>query len=89
MLFFLLGQLMGIERASLAIALIWLTTFEGHLMRVNGGLNYKEALAKSLIFLEAQRSGKLPPNNRVPWRGDSGLDDGKLANVHKHLFVCP
>ncbi|KAK9698220.1 hypothetical protein RND81_08G089500 [Saponaria officinalis] len=43
--------------------------------------NYKEALAKSIIFLECQRSGKLPPNNRVPWRGDSGLDDGKLANV--------
>lgn len=44
-------------------------------------INYKEALTKSLIFLEAQRSGKLPPNNRVPWRGDSALDDGKLANV--------
>ncbi|KAJ1382275.1 Six-hairpin glycosidase superfamily [Sesbania bispinosa] len=50
-------------------------------MHVNGDLNYKEALTKSLIFLEAQRSGKLPSNNRVPWRGDSGLDDGKLANV--------
>ncbi|CAH8360758.1 unnamed protein product [Eruca vesicaria subsp. sativa] len=44
-------------------------------------INYKEALTKSLIFLEAQRSGKLPSNNRVPWRGDSALDDGKLANV--------
>ncbi|XP_074286343.1 endoglucanase 16 [Silene latifolia] len=45
------------------------------------GYNYKEALSKSIIFLECQRSGKLPLNNRVPWRGDSGLDDGKLANV--------
>ena len=49
---------------------------------VNGTfINYKDALTKSLIFLEAQRSGKLPPNNRVPWRGDSALDDGKLVNV--------
>lgn len=49
---------------------------------VNGtNINYKDALTKSLIFLEAQRSGKLPPNNRVPWRGDSALNDGKLANV--------
>ncbi|XP_010503056.1 PREDICTED: endoglucanase 16-like [Camelina sativa] len=49
---------------------------------VNGTfINYKEALTKSLIFLEAQRSGKLPTNNRVPWRGDSALDDGKLCNV--------
>ena len=51
-----------------------------------GGLNYKEALTKSLIFLEAQRSGKLPKNNRVPWRGDSALDDGKLVNVSFYLF---
>ncbi|XP_022933062.1 endoglucanase 16-like [Cucurbita moschata] len=43
--------------------------------------NYKDALTKCLIFLEAQRSGKLPPNHRPPWRGDSALDDGKLANV--------
>ncbi|CAJ1973590.1 unnamed protein product [Sphenostylis stenocarpa] len=51
------------------------------MMHVNGGLNYKEALTKSLIFLEAQRSGKLPEDNRVPWRGDSALDDGKLVHV--------
>ncbi|GMJ07564.1 glycosyl hydrolase 9A4 [Hibiscus trionum] len=49
-------------------------TVKGH------AFNYTEALSKSLIFLEAQRSGKLPPNHRVPWRGDSGLDDGKEAN---------
>lgn len=44
-------------------------------------LDYKDALTKSIIFLEAQRSGKLPPNNRLPWRGDSALDDGKEAGV--------
>ncbi|KAI4316461.1 hypothetical protein L6164_024439 [Bauhinia variegata] len=75
-----------IERASSsssssAIFLIWLTTFQGYLMLVNGHLNYREALTKSIIFLEAQRSGKLPSNNRVPWRGDSALDDGKLDDV--------
>ena len=30
----------------------------------------------SIMFYEAQRSGKLPKNNRIPWRGDSGLKDG-------------
>ena len=50
-------------------------------VRVNGDFNYKEALTKSLIFLEAQRSGKLPPNHTLSWRGDSALEDGKLANV--------
>ena len=38
--------------------------------------NYVEALQKSLFFYEAQRSGDLPANNRVNWRGDSGLTDG-------------
>ena len=47
----------------------------------NGGCtttltNYKDVLHKSLLFYEAQRSGKLPADNRVPWRRDSCLTDG-------------
>nr|BBA57845.1 endo-1,4-beta glucanase E4 [Thermobifida alba] len=38
--------------------------------------NYAEALQKSMFFYEAQRSGALPEDNRVSWRGDSGLTDG-------------
>ena len=38
--------------------------------------NYAEALQKSEFFYEAQRSGALPANKRVLWRGDSGLRDG-------------
>ncbi|KAG7979809.1 hypothetical protein I3843_05G149800 [Carya illinoinensis] len=46
------------------------------------GFDYGEALNKSLLFLEAQRSGKLPTNDkRVAWRGDSGLKDGYLQGV--------
>merc|ERR1711872_145896 len=37
--------------------------------------DYGEAIDLSLQFYEAQRSGKLPSDNRVPWRGDSALDD--------------
>jgi hypothetical protein len=43
--------------------------------------NYADALSKSLIFFEGQRSGKLPPGNRMPWRADSGLTDGAQYNV--------
>ena len=32
-----------------------------------------------MLFYEAQRSGKLPENQRVKWRGDSGLQDGQDA----------
>ncbi|XP_050412028.2 endoglucanase E-4 [Patella vulgata] len=37
--------------------------------------NYGEVLEKSILFYEAQRSGKLPKNNRIPWRADSALSD--------------
>jgi endoglucanase len=30
-----------------------------------------------LYFYEAQRSGQLPIQNRVPWRNSSSLEDGK------------
>ncbi|KAK7253060.1 hypothetical protein RIF29_37464 [Crotalaria pallida] len=43
--------------------------------------NYQDALGKAILFFEGQRSGKLPPNQRVKWRGDSALSDGKLENV--------
>ncbi|KAL9844145.1 putative cellulase [Arabidopsis thaliana] len=44
-------------------------------------INYAEALQKSLLYFEAQRSGKLPPNQRVTWRGDSALKDGSDAHI--------
>ena len=43
--------------------------------------DYGDALAKSILFLEGQRSGRLPASQRVTWRGDSALSDGKLQNV--------
>ncbi|KAA8533359.1 hypothetical protein F0562_033108 [Nyssa sinensis] len=48
---------------------------------IAGGSDYGDALDKSLMFFEAQRSGKLPANQRVKWRGDSGLRDGFLQGV--------
>ena len=42
-----------------------------------GTFNYAEALQKSFLFYEAQRSGPLPDDNRIPWRGDSALTDGQ------------
>ncbi len=38
--------------------------------------NYGEALQKSIMFYEFQRSGVLPADKRDNWRGDSGLKDG-------------
>ncbi|CAI5478732.1 unnamed protein product [Closterium sp. Yama58-4] len=41
----------------------------------------EDALRKSILFFEQQRSGKLPPDQRAKWRGDSGLKDGKDVGV--------
>merc|ERR1712156_172125 len=54
--------------------------------RPNGKCNsltddYAEVLRLSNLFYEAQRSGKLPADNRVPWRGDSAVDDGSDVGV--------
>ncbi|KAH9616476.1 hypothetical protein KSS87_000584 [Heliosperma pusillum] len=38
--------------------------------------DYGDALSKSILFFEGQRSGKLPSSQRMPWRQDSALRDG-------------
>ncbi|XP_078428536.1 glycosyl hydrolase 9B8 [Wolffia australiana] len=38
--------------------------------------DYADALSKSLLYFEAQRSGRLPYNQRVSWRHHSALTDG-------------
>ncbi|GFP82565.1 endoglucanase 6 [Phtheirospermum japonicum] len=48
---------------------------------VMGGHDYGQALSKTILFFEAQRSGFLPTSQRVQWRGHSGLTDGKINGV--------
>ncbi|EPB90432.1 hypothetical protein HMPREF1544_02798 [Mucor circinelloides 1006PhL] len=49
---------------------------------VTGNVHYANLMNNSLWFYEAQRSGNLPANNRVPWRSDSALKDGSDNNVN-------
>lgn len=55
---------------------------------VSLSLDYKEALNKAIMFFEGQRSGKLPSSQRVNWRGDSALSDGKPDNVCIYVMYC-
>ncbi|CAK9180264.1 unnamed protein product, partial [Ilex paraguariensis] len=43
--------------------------------------DYGDALSKSLLYFEAQRSGRLPYSQRVTWRHHSGLTDGLEQGV--------
>ncbi|PKI65761.1 hypothetical protein CRG98_013833 [Punica granatum] len=49
--------------------------------KVGSAHDYVEALYKSILFFEGQRSGKLPPTQRMTWRKDSGLRDGFEVGV--------
>src|SRR5512139_2925351 len=47
-------------------------------------VNYAEALQKTILFYEAQRSGQLSTSSiptRFAWRGDAQLTDGKAQNL--------
>ncbi|PIA34507.1 hypothetical protein AQUCO_03700053v1 [Aquilegia coerulea] len=60
----------------LALALLFLVLNQGF-----ATIDYGAALTKSILYYEAQRSGKLPANQRANWRGDSGLKDGSDNNI--------
>nr|AID55382.1 glycoside hydrolase family 9 C4 [Gossypium hirsutum] len=62
-----------IEMTPLLLLLFLPFVFAGH--------DYNQALSKSILFFEAQRSGYLPHNQRVTWRANSGLNDGKASGV--------
>ncbi|KAL3523239.1 hypothetical protein ACH5RR_016073 [Cinchona calisaya] len=49
--------------------------------------NYTLALHKALLFFNAQKSGKLPKSNGIPWRGNSGLTDGSTLTDVKGGLV--
>ncbi|KAI4313747.1 hypothetical protein L6164_026702 [Bauhinia variegata] len=46
-----------------------------------GRHDYHDALRKSILFFEGQRSGRLPPDQRLRWRRDSALHDGSTFGV--------
>jgi preprotein translocase subunit SecY len=49
--------------------------------------DYANALEKSILFFEGQRSGRLPSNQRLTWRGDSGLSDGSTYHVLVQILL--
>lgn len=50
--------------------------------KATGSYNYGEALQKSLLFYELQRSGDIDESTaRTNWRGDSGMSDGADAGL--------
>ncbi|EMS60956.1 Endoglucanase 11 [Triticum urartu] len=61
----------------LAFSLVW---FSSHVLAA-GHPDYADALAKSLLFFQGQRSGRLPPDQAVKWRSNSAMSDGSAANV--------
>ncbi|KAG6518062.1 hypothetical protein ZIOFF_021463 [Zingiber officinale] len=67
---------MGNERFVTVVLVVFLAV-----AAASKDLDYKDALSKSLLYFEAQRSGRLPYTQRVAWRGHSGLTDGLQQGV--------
>ncbi|CAN0908806.1 Endoglucanase 6 [Linum grandiflorum] len=65
----------------MAAAPLFLLFILGSFQYAFAGHDYGQALSKSILFFEAQRSGFLPHNQRVTWRSNSGLADGKASGV--------
>ncbi|KQK02009.1 endoglucanase 7 [Brachypodium distachyon] len=78
-----LGRRLGTVVLSLLLVLVILAegSSSNKQQKKNRGHNYEEALRKSLLYFEAQRSGRLPHGQRVPWRDHSGLTDGLEQGV--------
>ncbi|XP_059662449.1 endoglucanase 11-like [Cornus florida] len=51
------------------------------ILPLSQSLDYGEALKKSLLYFESQRSGRLPYNQRATWRHHSGITDGLEQGV--------
>jgi hypothetical protein len=71
------GKSVEMSKLSLLLTMMMAT------MAKSVSLNYGEALTKSILFFEGQRSGKLPPSQRMKWRKDSALHDGQDIHVSK------
>lgn len=67
------------------LTLAWMLTMAA--AQNSGSHNYADALSKCLMFFEGQRSGKLPPSQRITWRKDSGLKDGSDVGVSPSLSL--
>jgi len=63
---------------SLSLLCFLLTT--GFIYVAGQTYNYNEVLRQSILFYEAQRSGQLPSNNRIPYRGNSAMNDRGINN---------
>ncbi|GJN03531.1 hypothetical protein PR202_ga20986 [Eleusine coracana subsp. coracana] len=71
-------MVISLLRAVLALVMLLIGDTEA---AANHGFDYRKALHNSLLYFEAQRSGHLPYNQRVQWRGHSGLGDGLQEGV--------
>ncbi|CAB4269446.1 unnamed protein product [Prunus armeniaca] len=69
-----MSKIMCTSYLSGVLILAWMSTMAA--AQNSGSHNYADALSKCLMFFEGQRSGKLPPSQRITWRKDSGLKDG-------------
>ncbi|KAI3464632.1 hypothetical protein Pfo_021295 [Paulownia fortunei] len=69
------------------LLLVLLLHFLTHKKQTDGGpKDLTLALNQALLFFDAQKSGRLPQNSSITFRGNSGLSDGKEGNTNADLM---
>jgi len=68
-------RLQNYSLSSTALILCVVLTCSSLLQVTEAADDYCQVLHQSLLFYEANRAGRLPPAERVPWRGNSALGD--------------
>ncbi|KAL6594609.1 hypothetical protein ACP70R_048347 [Stipagrostis hirtigluma subsp. patula] len=76
-----MGEMVSGSRLVAAVGLAALCVLGCTVSSCHGQPDYRAALSNSLLYFEGQRSGRLPPDQRVRWRGDSALADGHDQGV--------
>lgn len=73
--------MMGLSKSIMVVIVVMVMMTVMKMATAEFSANYGDALWKSILFFEGQRSGKLPPSQRMTWRKDSALRDGFDAHV--------
>lgn len=81
------GECYIIPRLILALAGTVMMMIMTQIGPMTASIDYADALSKSILFFEGQRSGKLPSTQRITWRKDSGLQDGSDIGVSLSLLI--
>lgn len=78
-----MGMMMLNLHTLVVAAVVWTSLISAVL--AFSAADYNNALGKSILFYDLQRSGRLPRWQRLRWRGNSAMHDGRSQGVSNQV----